>query len=656
MCGIFGCFNTSQIDPGIVRRAVHKIRHRGPDDEGYLLANTNTGASRPYAGDDSDRRLDLPHISSADHQVYNLAFGFRRLSILDLSTAGHQPMASPDGKLWIVFNGEIYNYVELRNELSHMGHAFRSDGDTEVVLAAYAQWGAACLRRFVGMWAFAILDLRRSVVLLARDPFGIKPLYFRYLDRTFSFSSEIKALLEVPGIRPRADAQAISDYLHHGLTDNSDRTLFADIRNFPGGHYLELHLTSLNGARPQPIPYWTMTAQRREDLSFGEAAERLREMFIENVRLHLRSDVPVGAALSGGVDSSSIVAAMRRLHPSLEIRTFTYIEDHEDVNEEGWADVAAQAAQATQNKIKVSSGELVNSLAHLVYMQDEPFVSTSIFAQFCVFRSAAQDGVKVMLDGQGADELLAGYPSYRGARLASLLRQRKYVQAIQFERSAALTQSNAAGSYLMMTAAAAMLPRTLQSVARRLSGNDSVARNLDQRWFAERAVIRHVPLRTFGRDALREQLVHSVTRTLPRLLRYEDRNSMAHSIESRVPFLTTNLAEFVLSLPEEYIVSADGTTKSVFREAMRGMVPEVILNRRDKLGFSTPEKDWLLKLHPWVTEILHSDACHSIPGIKWNQVRRLWETTKAGDHAWDSHFWRWINLIAWTQVFEVAYE
>src|ERR1017187_4952276 len=367
MCGLLGYLNTSQIDPAIVRRALHKIRHRGPDDEGYLLVNTKMGVARPYAGDDSDRRLDLPHVATADRLEYNLAFGFRRLSILDLSTAGHQPMVSPDGRYWIVFNGEIYNFIELRNELRHMGHAFRSDCDTEVVLAAYAQWGAACLRRFVGMWAFAILDPRRSVLLLARDPFGIKPLYYSFVDRTFSFSSEIKALLEVPGVRRRADAQAVSDYLYHSLTDHSERTLFADIRNFPEGHYLELDLTTLNGARLQPTPYWTMTAQPREYFSFGEAAERLREMFLENVRLHLRSDVPVGTALSGGVDSSAIVAAMRRADPSLDMRTYTYIADREDINEERWADMAAQAAQATQNKVNVSSNELVDRLAHLIY-------------------------------------------------------------------------------------------------------------------------------------------------------------------------------------------------------------------------------------------------------------------------------------------------
>jgi asparagine synthase (glutamine-hydrolysing) len=655
MCGIFGQVNPSRIDPVVVRRGLQKMRHRGPDDEGYVFANTNTCVARSYGGDDTDRGINLPHVSTAGHLTYNLAFGFRRLSILDLSTAGHQPMASACGKLWIVFNGEIYNYIELRDELIRLGHTFCSSSDTEVILTAYSQWGSDCLRRFVGMWAFAIVDLHRSVLLLARDPFGIKPLYYSWLNGTLSFSSEIKALLEVPGVRRRADAQAVSDYLHHGLTDHSERTLFSDVSNFPAGHYVELHLASLNGKRPSPAPYWALNAHRGADLSFDEAAKRLREMFLESVELHLRSDVPVGAALSGGIDSSSIVGAMRRLQPSLDIRTFTYVDDDNVINEERWATMSAQASHASQRKFKVSADELARDLAHLVYMQDQPFISTSIFAQYCVFRGAAADGIKVMLDGQGADELMAGYPWNRSQRLVSLLRQRRYGAALQFHCRAGLMQPGTAGNYLMMTAAAT-LPPGLEGLGRRLSGHNVIGAKLHNRWFSERAVNSQAFLRTSGREALREGLVKSVVRTLPHLLRYEDRNSMAHSIESRVPFLTVRLAEFVLSLPEEYLVSGDGLSKSVFRKAMCGIVPEAILNRRDKVGFSTSEKNWLLEISPWVTQTLHSAVCHSIPGIKWDLVRRSWEATKSGNDGWNFQFWRWINMIAWTQAFDVAYD
>ncbi|AWR87733.1 asparagine synthase (glutamine-hydrolyzing) [Meiothermus taiwanensis WR-220] len=636
MCGIAGLALNKPGTLNWAGRALEGLRHRGPDDRGWLVWSPTGAARRGKAWDEAPGSVLLVH---------------RRLSILDLSELGWQPMSSPDGRYHLVFNGEIYNYLELRQELEALGHCFRSHSDTEVLLMAWAHWGTACLQRLVGMFAFAVLDTEEQSLHLVRDFFGIKPLYYCAFAGGVGFASEIPVLLELPGVGRQVHPEGLYRYLRFGLTDDGAQTLFSDIRQLPAAHYLRLDLNNLQLTEPQR--YWQPRLQNPLELSFEEAAEAVRAQFLQNVRLHLRSDVPVGAALSGGIDSSAIVAAMRHLEPGLELHTFTYVADN-GVSEEHWADLVGQAAGVRAHKVKPSAPELVADLDELVRVQGEPFGSTSIYAQYRVFRLAQEAGIKVMLDGQGADEVLAGYAVYGGARLASLVRQGRWLEALAFLRASRLEP---ALKDTWKSALGFLIPPRWQPLGRRLIGQDLAPAWLNAAWFAERGVPMASPRSQHGSEVLREELLQSLRETsLPKLLRYEDRNSMAHSIESRVPFLTPKLVELLLNLPEAYILSPQGQTKAVFRRAMQGLVPQAILDRKDKVGFATPEQHWLHQLAPWVHQLLDSETLGRIHPIQQTAVKEEFAAILAGRKPFDSRVWRWINLIAWARAFHVQFD
>jgi len=641
MCGFAGILGSisAPCAAQLGSRLLNVLEHRGPDDRGWLQ----------LAGDRVNRGQES--VNAACCQVLLI---HRRLSILDLTEAGHQPMSTADGRYHIVFNGEIYNYVELREQLEQLGCTFQSHGDTEVLLQAIARWGLDALTRLVGMFAFAVLDTRRRRVLLARDFFGIKPLYWCRWKDGLAFASEIKALLELPGVARSVNPQPLYDYLRYGYTDHSSETLFAGIHHLPPAHYMEISLDDLK--TEGPVRFWQLDLERQSDLSFDEAAAELRRLFLDSVRLHLRSDVPVGAALSGGIDSSAIVMAMRELQGrDLELHTFSYIADDKSISEEHWVDCAGRASGATVHKVRPTTGEVVADLDRLIGIQDEPFGGTSIYAQHRVFRLANEVGIKVMLDGQGADELMAGYHYFLAARLVSLLRQGRLIRAGRLLRSAS-SLPGASSVRLLMNAAGMMLPLSMQGLGRRLVGQELVPDWLNAEWFAGRGAKPRSFWQELPRQDLKRHLLQSLTQTsLPGLLRYEDRNSMAYSIESRVPFLTPAMAEFVFSLPEEYLIAKDGTTKALFRKAMRGIVPQEILDRRDKIGFVTPERNWLGTVRPWVEALFAGDTVGRIQAINAEAMIERWQAVLAGKVPFDFSMWWCINLIRWAEHYDVQF-
>jgi asparagine synthase (glutamine-hydrolysing) len=562
-------------------------------------------------------------------------------------------MSSLDGRYWIIFNGEIYNYVELRDELRTIGYMFRSTSDTEVLLAAFVHWGPKCLDRLVGMFAFAVLDTRSRSLFLARDFFGIKPLYYRWQNGMFAFASEVKALVPLFTGNRTVNPERLYLYLRYGVCDHGSETLLSEVRQLPAGHFLEFSLDQ--ATEPQLRRYWRPEVTETLDISFAEAARHLRDLFMTNVGLHLRSDVPVGTALSGGIDSSSIAMAMRHLHPDLEIHAFSYVAEEEQINEEPWMNLVGCEAGLHLHKVRPGSDDLFADLEPLNCAQDEPFGSTSLYAQYCVFRAAHEAGIKVMLDGQGADEILGGYRYYLGARLASLVRQGDYTGTVKFVTKASRSLG-VSKTWLVIRSADYLLPGGLQKPLRTLIGKDLLPSWLRQSWFLARGVepkaLNYTKTSNVLRNALQLDLVES---SLPHLLRYEDRNSMAFSVESRVPFLTPALVNFVLSLPEEYLMSEDGTSKAVFRQAMRGIVPDSILDRKDKIGFATPEKRWLSKLDGWVRAELESDAAAAIPFFDMDAIRGEWRSILEGSMPFDFRIWRWLNLIHWTNRLQIQY-
>ena len=642
MCGIAGVISSAPLvlDRGMVGRVMRLIAHRGPDAAGWFAWSQGQQSS---GGPPEEPR-----------QPVNVVLLHTRLSIIDTSAAGCQPMQTVDGRYVIVLNGEIYNYVELREQLGRLGHRFHSRSDTEVLLTAFAHWGPGCLERLVGMFAFAVLDTRDKTVFLARDYFGIKPLYVASTPGGLVFASEIGALLELGQLPRTVDAARLFAYLRYGITDHGDGSLFAEVQQVPAGGCTLIDID--HTGPPEFRCYWQPGGRPRAELSLDEATRRVRDLFLDSVRLHLRSDVPVGSALSGGIDSSAIVMAMRRLGgPELVLHTFSFVPADEALSEERWVDVVVDAAHTTAHKVHVSPEELSHDLEELIRVQEEPFGGTSVYAQFRVCRLAREHGIKVLLDGQGADELLGGYRFYLAARLASLVRLGSWADAARLLRACG-GLPGVQRLQLVLRSADFLVPSRYQSLGRTLVGQSLFPSWVARQWFVDRGVRPASLSYTRSEDVLRDYLVRTLTTTmLPHLLRYEDRNSMAFSIESRVPFLTRELAELLLTLPEEYIIAPDGTSKSIFRRAMRGLVPDPILERRDKVGFATPERAWMRALQPWVDQVVGGDGLTATPALDARAVRSEWARIARDGKPFDARVWRWVNLVEWTRQFNVTF-
>jgi asparagine synthase (glutamine-hydrolysing) len=644
MCGILGAFSTSTLAEQLpaLNHALDLVRHRGPDDRGV-----QAWLAGPQAPAGAASRLIQTEQALAG-SGFNLFFGHRRLSIIDLSAAGRQPMSDAAGETWIVFNGEIYNYVDLRRELQRAGHSFRSESDTEVILAAYREWGAGCVERFVGMWAFGIFDRQQQRLLLSRDRFGIKPLHYFWDGRYFIFSSEIKQILSFPGVSARANAAGIYEYLQFGSFDHSEETFFAGLRKLQPGHHLEFDLRTQSLAIHR---YYQPRLDISRGWTDGDAAARFRELFVDSVRCHLRSDVEVGSCLSGGLDSSSIICVMsnilRETGATGRLRTFSSHFEDEEANELDYVQEAIRAAGVNASFVHPRPEELLESLDALVWHQEEPFGSSSIFAQWAVFRLVGSRGVKVMLDGQGADEQLGGYIGFLGTYLEELRRKGsalthayEYFQITRYHRSTRVA-----------IALAHLLGRRASSSSVNLE--PCVHPGLVKRYGGATSWERYRNERPFGDGELLNNLLYQMTfhHNLPALLRYEDRNSMAFSVEARVPFLDHRLVEFVLNLPSDLKIR-HGTTKYVMREAMRGILPEKIRKRVRKLGFATPERSWQIgPLKGLIEKALDSRELSDfvVADPARENMRRIGASGIA-----DFAPWRWLNLYLWIKRFGVT--
>ena len=663
MCGIFGIwrFDGRPVELALLRSATNTLRHRGPDDEGYLLAATATDHIAPYGGADTDPRLDLPVLPTTEVSNWDLAFGFRRLAILDLSPAGHQPMPSADGRLWLIFNGEIYNYLELRDELAPAGYRFRSGGDAEVILAAYQHWGPDCLAHFNGMWAFAVYDRAERSLFLARDRFGVKPLYYVHDRSQFAFASEIKALVGPHGLSFQPDDAVVYDYLVGGRMPDpqAGQTFFVGVQALPPGHWLRVrHGGDLVHRRYWSLPDPTDVRDEKPE----RAISRYRELFLDAVRLRLRSDVPVGTCLSGGVDSSSIVCAINWLmaaqgFTSEQIgqhqRTFSAIYDTPaPYNELPYIERVLRATSAEGNLTTPTLARLRLEAERLVWHQDEPFQSTSIFAQWCVMAKARERGVTVLLDGQGADETLAGYRPFmpvieeliRAARLRRALAEARAIEARTGQSARALLLRG-----LLRQVHGPGLDVLRDMVRRRRMPAPADLAYLNRDFAA--AQRKRTPLDWqpwLEHHTLSEHLTSLITRlSLPRLLQYEDRNSMAFGIEARVPFLDYRLVTYTFEGAAPWRVY-DGWTKWILRQAMKDLVPPEIIWRKDKVGFETPETQWLAA---WVQSDLDLFADGS-PAERYLDLRAVRQYLAANSAKGADHrlIWRWINLILWLRV------
>lgn len=678
MCGIAGFIARKTVPAAVIGAMTDLVRHRGPDDEGFLLLSELGGEIQLCGGSDTYEaiyRTDMPFkpdrdIAARGDQPVRLALGHRRLSIVDLSAAGHQPMCSADRRFWIVYNGEVYNHVELKQELAERGHLFRSHSDTEVILAAYQEWGSGCLSHFNGMFAFLLYDSQEQKLFAARDRFGVKPLYYWISPAgDLAFASEIKQFTVLPGWRARINGQRAYDFLAWAITDHTDETLFRDVYQLRGGEMLELDLQKITAAQAPHLEQkklahtvWYRLTPTPFSGTMSDAAAGFRDRLVESVRLRLRADVPVGSCLSGGLDSSSIVCIMNRIlaeQGAAELqKTFSACADVARFDERSWIDIVVAETGVDAHYVYPSLNGLFEESPEITWHQDEPFGSTSIYAQWNVFRLAADNRVKVMLDGQGADEQLAGYHSFFGIRLAQLLRSGQLggmlaeISAMQRLHGYSLRSS-------VENLAHNLLPEWSKNLLLRLSGRTSF---VQPQWLDCRKLgcLPHSPFVATGvsnpasiRDFSIAQLTVSC---LQQLLHWEDRDSMAHSVESRVPFLDYRLVEFVVGLPDEFKLS-DGITKRVLRDGMSGILPDPIRDRRDKLGFATPEEVWLRERAPdrfraKLTEAVA--ACH--PLLNGAEAHTILEEMISGRQKFTFLPWRMINFGEWIKRFSVEVE
>jgi asparagine synthase (glutamine-hydrolysing) len=610
ICGVVALGRPSESDA--VAAMASALDHRGPDGNGEFSAD-------------------------------GVALGFRRLAIIDLSEAGMQPFVSDDGALRLVHNGEIYNYRELRRELESRGHSFRSQTDTEVILRAYEEWGDACVGRFNGMWALALWDGRNRRLFCSRDRFGVKPFYYRWGDGRFAFASELKAFSAAEPLEPHLPA--VRDYLEQGYVDHTDDTFFAGIRKLPPAHSLVVDDRGLRLER-----YWSLEPSD----SPADAPDAVRELFLDAVRLRLRSDVAVGTCLSGGIDSSAIVCAVdHMLRTEAENarpvgdrqRTFTAFFDERGFDERPYAEAVVERTRSQPHWVTFDSGELVDVLPSIVRTQDEPFGSTSIVAQWFVMRAAKEAGLTVMLDGQGADETLAGYHGYFGPFFADLLRHGR-LRELSAELRAYRTLHGAGVGTTAVALARPFLPERLRWAARgRVKGGTALVH-------PDLPPSRHGHENGFDGGYLRRQMHLILTRRgLPELLHYEDRNSMAHSLEARVPFLDYRLVELLFSLNSGELIER-GRTKAVLRRALGDLLPPIVRDRVDKLGFVTPEAAWLRNgLGELAADAFASRAFRERGFVDAGAARRSLERHRSGERSAGFELWRALCVELWAREF-----
>lgn len=645
MCGILAIINkTKNLNAQHLVAASSIIRHRGPDDEGFLTWSPGE-EPKVWAGADTASstisKWGYSHIDPS--QYYKVGFGHRRLSILDLSPLGHQPMLYAKAGLAISFNGEVYNYLEIKEELLRLGHEFYSTSDTEVILHAWEQWGPQCLNRFNGMFAIVILDHKRNQLFAARDRFGVKPLYYFEGANATYLTSEIKQIRTSPDYKFEPDMATAQHFLGYGVCEHEETTFYSNVKQVKGGFYLSIDLSKDN-TKPQ-LTQWYELRPKAWKGSYDEAVGEFRRLLTDAVSLRLRSDVKVGSCLSGGLDSSSIVCIAADVLKSqgdfAGQETVTACYESAKYDEWHFAQEVIKKTNAKPHRVFPSFTDLQHEIDTFLWHQDQPTGSTSQFSQWAVFKGTHAAGLKVMIDGQGADEQLAGYQGNDIALYTGLLKKARLGALL----SEAKSYKSEKGAWPKGFLLAAMQLSGGKAVTAILPGKLKIKPNTES-WLPDA----QMPVMLEGHaTSLQENLLRQIyAEPLPSLLRYEDRNSMAWSVESRTPFMDYRLLEFNLGLPEEFVYQGR-VRKRILRDAMHNIIPEAIENRRDKMGFVTPEELWLKgEGNSWFREEIEK-ACKQLGGVYFDseRARKYVNEMVEGKRHFDFMPWRIVAFRRW---------
>ncbi len=636
MCGICGIinFNEKPVEENQINCMMQKIKHRGPDDEGWFFES-------------------------------NVGLGFVRLSIIDLTPLGHQPMFSitklhdykitrtkesgnyrfeNDGRYVIVYNGEIYNYIEIREELKLKGYKFRSGTDTEVVLNSFIEWGESCLDKFNGMWAFAIYDRQSKDLFCSRDRYGIKPFYYYQDNERFIFASEIPSILAVLERKPSPNYQAIFDYLVFNRTDQTENTFFEGIKKLQHGCNLAFssQLSTFSNQRSEIRNWYDLRGRVKNEESFY-SPEEYRELFSSAVGLRLRSDVPVGVCLSGGLDSSSIVSVLLKEYNKKNLNTFSAVYEKGQYGDESEFINEYKQEPLFMHFTTPTSAALLEDMTSYIRAHAEPTPSTAPYSQFKVME-LARNNVVVTLDGQGADESLAGYHYFFGFYFKDLLKKMRLLKLLNESRNYVNKHQSLHG---IKTGLFFLLPNYLRTNLR-VDENGYINRDFTSLYKKDSVISDEL----YGSGSLSEALLNHFEYKLEHLLKWEDRNSMYFSLEARVPFLDYRLVEKTLASRSEMIIKG-GMTKYILREAMNGTLPEKIKNRRDKVGFDTPQDEWFRQKNMllFILDILNSDSLKERNIINPNKAKELLKEHYKKEKNISKEIWKWINLELWFREF-----
>lgn len=657
MCGICGAvsFGRSPVAQHVSTMA-SRLRHRGPDGEGYVFFSGDSTLA--VSGNDTAQSLinsSLPYAPSihidAVTDSFQVGLGHRRLTVLDLHDTGHQPMCDSEKRFWITYNGEIYNYKELRDELKHK-YRFISESDTEVILYAYKEWGEKCLQRFNGMWAFVIYDRHEKKIFGARDRFGVKPFYYCHGKEYFAFASELKALVNLPFLKKEINDAAVFDFFVLGKMETEEEGFFKNIFElFPSMYFvLDVATGELKKTKYYSLNYSSVFSDY-DEIQLQKYKDEVRNMLVESVSYRMRSDVPVGVCLSGGIDSSVITGIIYHLlkeqvplNIGERLRTFTVAFHEKEFDESDYAQSVIQHTGALWERIYPDEKQLLDNLGDLVYSQDMPLWSTSTFAQHSVQRLVKENGIKVVLDGQGGDELFAGYGNHYPYFWTELLSHNKYSEFFKEINSDNGNFSLLAKTFLK-NKVIAKLPLNLRSSIYEMYNDKLAFLNRD---FLAANKHRMQPEEEIGslNKALYEDFL---VKRLKIFLKCEDRCSMWHSVESRVPFTDDHrLVEFIFTIPSVYKIRG-GVSKYLLREAMKNFIPQKVYERKDKKGYNTPHNAWLEKIKNEVRPLFNEKLRNYI------DVKKIDKDYKAvfsfeGDND-DKLVFRYITFAKWVEVF-----
>jgi asparagine synthase (glutamine-hydrolysing) len=576
MCGITGYYGDNNINLNKYYKAHLLLKHRGPDDEGFILKDKDSEIICAKGIDTIPFFSNLKSISS--FKKSNFILGHRRLSIIDLTEKGHQPITDDENRYYLVFNGEIFNYIELMEELSDLGHQFNCKNDTEVFLKSFIEWGVNCFNKFNGMWAAAVYDSKKDELLLSRDRFGIKPLYYYVNNNDIFFGSEVKFILSfIDKIDVNSDL--VREYIVDSSLDHQTKTMFKDIYQLKPGNYIVINS---NGIKTKS--FWNYTPKVNKKLKYEETVNELGKLFSNSIDLRLRSDVPVGSLLSGGLDSTAIVCDIHKRYNKkiYDFKTFSAVFEEKKYSEDEYIDKTIKQTNFSKNFIIPDPNKICEEIDKILYYQEFPFRSLSVYSQWCIYKYISENSdVIVLLNGQGSDEIFGGYTNNYYSYLAEKIRKMEFVSFIKeffnISQNRKIPKKN-----ILFNVAAKFIGQFGFELPLFLT-RKKICKNSYKR----------KKMKTSTNNIFLQDLYSNLRfKALPEYLRYEDRNSMAFSLEARLPFMDYRIVELGYTLPDEFKIK-NGISKRIIRDIARSYSPSEIITRKDKMGFVSPAEIWL---------------------------------------------------------------